>query len=261
LAQRIHNADASQQVENVKARHTYLHARADATTEWLDLWSERDERGWAHAFGCMKGFDQVWFGLVGNYDMMAMQTWLAMRDFYPEVIGKDPRPLMECSVHTLVTDVIEVADDGMSARGSFITPGVIHSVLTPMQEKFCGILWERYGSDFVYENGGWKYLNEQVNPDILTKMDDMDWAAWDYANRTSDNPEPPHPPTLGDPPPTRFGGWHIPWNSLQEPQDSVPWPEPYKTLDEEHKYNHPWVYNEKFKDLKNHKLPGPGKKK
>jgi hypothetical protein len=27
---------------------------------------------------------------------------------------------------------------------------------------------------------------------------------------------------------------------LQPPQDDSPWPEPYETLDEDHKYNHPW---------------------
>ena len=33
LHQRIVNAAASQEVENVKARHTYYHGRADATGE------------------------------------------------------------------------------------------------------------------------------------------------------------------------------------------------------------------------------------
>ena len=43
--------------------------------------------------------------------------------------GGPYNPLMECSVHTLTCDVIEVADDGRSVRGSFVTPGAIHSTL------------------------------------------------------------------------------------------------------------------------------------
>ena len=34
LHQRVLNAAASQAVENVKAQHTYLHGRADASGEW-----------------------------------------------------------------------------------------------------------------------------------------------------------------------------------------------------------------------------------
>ena len=37
LHERIRNANASQEVEKVKARHTYLHGRADATGEWADI--------------------------------------------------------------------------------------------------------------------------------------------------------------------------------------------------------------------------------
>ena len=117
LHERIRNADASQQVENVKAKHAYLHGRADATGEWSVIWSRSDDCSWAHAFGRMRGFDQVYHGSVGDYDKMCMENWLDLYEVYPEVTGKDPRPLMECSVHTLVTDVIEVAADGKSARG------------------------------------------------------------------------------------------------------------------------------------------------
>lgn len=97
---------------------------ADATGEWANIWAMNDDSSWAHAFGRMRGKDQIWYGSVTQYDQMAMENWLEMFRKYPEVGGKDPRPLMEASVHTLVTDVIEVAADGKSARGSFITPGV-----------------------------------------------------------------------------------------------------------------------------------------
>lgn len=237
LHERIRNAAASQAVENVKARHTYWHGRADATSEWDNIWSKSDDCSWAHAFGRMRGFDQVWYGSVTQYDMMAMQNWLEVIKHYPEVGGKDPRPLMEASVHTLVTDVIEVAEDGMSARGSFITPGLIHSTLTEDQAKYCNVLWERYGSDFVCEDGEWKYLHEHVCPDILTRMDTFNWAAEEYARITAPVVEDAMPPTLGDPPPVADPGpMHAPYSVLSKPQNTVPWPEPYKTLDNDNTY-------------------------
>ncbi|MGI5936371.1 MAG: hypothetical protein ACOX7I_06190 [Oscillospiraceae bacterium] len=236
LSQRIKNAAASQEVENVKALHTYYHGRADATSEWAQIWSHSNEISWAHAFGRMRGFDQVWFGSVTQYDKIAFQNWLEMFEIYPEVGGKDPRPLMEASVHTLVTDVIEVADDGMSARASFITPGVIHSVLTPEQKKYCNVLWERYGSDFVCEDGEWKYLHEHVCPDILTRLDCLNWAAEDYQRVTNPDASEAPPVTLGAPPVTDPGPMHAPYSILQKPQNTVPWPEPYETLDNNNTY-------------------------
>lgn len=128
---------------------------------------------------------RFWYGSVAQYDKMSFENAIELMNIYPETAGKDPRPLMEASVHTLVTDIIEVAEDGMSARGSFITPGVIHSTLTTEQKKYCNVLWERYGSDFVYEDGKWKYLHEQVCPDILSRMDCLNWAAEEYARITA----------------------------------------------------------------------------
>ena len=165
-----------------------------------------------------------------------MENWIELIERYPEAGGKDPRPLMEASVHTLVTDIIEVADDGMSARASFITPGVIHSVLTAAGEKYCNVLWERYGADFVYEDGQWKYLHEHVCPDILTRLDYLNWAAEDYARLKDPNSQGPPPATLGSPPVTDPGPMHTPYSVLSKPQNTVPWPEPYGTLDNDNTY-------------------------
>jgi hypothetical protein len=236
ISRRIKNAAASQSVENVKALHTYLHARADSVGEWGSIWSRKPECSWAHAFGRMRGFDQVWFGSVTLYDARTMENFLKLYERYPEVGGKDPRPISEASVHTLVNDVIEVADDGMSARGFFITPGVIHSVLTPMGHRNCFVLWERYGSDFVYEVGAWKYLHEQVCPDIMSMLDCVDWARDDYERLTSPNPGPGLPPVGEGPPVSDPGPLHFPFSVLQPPQDTVPWPESYATMNDDNTY-------------------------
>ena len=45
------------------------------------------------------------------------------------------------------------------------------------------------------------------------------------------------PPTLGDPPPVSDPGpLHMPYSVLKAPQDTVPWPEPYETLDNDNTY-------------------------
>ena len=240
LEERVRNAAASQEVENVKAEHTYYHGRADATGEWGNIWSHSDECSWAHAFGRMRGFDQVWFGSVTRYDAQAMENWLQMYYKYPEIGGKDPRPLLEASVHTLVTDIIEVAADGKTARGSFITPGVIHSRLNPDGRKYCMVLWERYGSDFVCEDGEWKYLHEHVCPDIPGELDHTNWGAEAYERLTK--PQAGGPPPGGgpqNPPVADPGPLHSPYSLLSKPANTVPWPEPYETMDENNTYTKP----------------------
>ncbi len=243
LSQRIRCAEVSQEVENVKSRHQYLHARCDGASEYDHLWVKNDKIRWAHGFGCMEGFQQVWHGSVNDYEEMGYQNWLKLNKIYPEVAGKDPRPLMECSVHTLACDVIEVADDGMSARANFITPGAIHTTLSPDENKWCHILWERYGSDFVIdEDGALKYVTEHVCPDILTDLDYKDWAHEEYVRMTEPDAPPPPPVTLGLPAVKHPGPWHRDYRLLQPPQNDTPCPEPYATFDWDHRYADPEVY-------------------
>ena len=147
--QRIHNAAGSQAVENCHARHS---------------------------FGRMRGFDSVWFNSVGTYDARTYINYLTLYRKFREIIGKDPRPINEASVHCLVNDVIEVAEDGMSARSAYVTPGVIFSNINENEKRWCNFMWERYGSDYVFEDGNWLYLHEQVCPDIMAEFDDRNWA-------------------------------------------------------------------------------------
>ena len=95
IDERVRNAAASQEVENVKAEHSYLHGRADATGEWGNIWSHSDDVSWAHAFGRMRGFDQVWYGSVTRYDAQAMENWLKMyQDYRRSAAGS--QTLLEC---------------------------------------------------------------------------------------------------------------------------------------------------------------------
>ena len=152
LHQRIFNAAATQEAEFVHATHTYLHARANATEEWSQIWSQCDDVSWAHAFGRMRGFKNVWNGSVTCYDVQATQRFQGAYEAMPEIGGFDIRPLMELSLHSLATDIIEVADDGKTSRAFFLTPGLISSSVGSNGKRRCGGLWERYGADFIFED-------------------------------------------------------------------------------------------------------------
>lgn len=178
LQQRLHNAFAVQAVENIKTEHAYLHAASHSFEEWNTLWSRSDDITWAHGFGRMVGWDEVWYGSVWGYDADVLNLYLQLLDKYPEVNGKDPRACGLGGLHSLASGVVEVAKDGKSARSLFLTPGSMASAHSPRGKRAGNMLWERYGSDFVFDetDGKWYYFHEHVCPDFGFSYDTNDWA-------------------------------------------------------------------------------------
>lgn len=242
LSQRIHNAYGSQMAENCHAEHCWLHSRGKTKEEWDRIWTTSDDASWAHRFGRMRGYASVYKGNVTNYDAILYGYYNSIFKIYPQVGGKDPGPLAEVSMHVLDTDVIEVADDGMTARGAFFTPGIIFCRLTPEQSRRCTVFWEHYGSDFVYENGEWRYLHEQVCPDMECELDFENWAREVFLKEVS-NVKKTHKlastdavgsntaPEVEDPGPLHNG-----YNMKDKLWDSVPYPVPYATMDDNNTY-------------------------
>lgn len=173
LSQRIHNAEGVQAAEYLHARHTYLHATSYCKEEWGEFWDTSEEASWGHLFGVMCGFDEVWYNSVSNYDPDGFRGYINLVKQHPEISWFDARSMREISMHTLATDIIEAADDGKTVRASFLTPGILVFALNA-NHHFRGLtLWERYGSDFIYDEdeGEWLYLHEQVCPDMGGPMD------------------------------------------------------------------------------------------
>lgn len=250
LEQRVWNCAASLEAEFLHATHTYLHGRARNREELSELWSHSDNVSWAHGFGRMRGFKSVWNGLVMLYDIQATQKLQQNYEAMPEIAGFDMLSLMELSIHTLATDVVEVADDGKSARAYFLTPGLISGSVTNNGFRRISGLWERYGADFVYEDGCWLYLHEHVCPDMMIPCDGENPGAQNYHRLTHPGEGPFGPGGPGGPPPGMGNGpqlrtrpdcedpgpLHNDWSLVQTVQNTVPWPEPYKTLDNDNTY-------------------------
>lgn len=283
LHQRIHNADASQQVENLKAIHAYTHARNWPVEEWSNIWNLSEDCSWAHGFGRWRGGYKVYLNSVTEWDIPTFTNYMKLYKLYPDVMGMDPRPLNFSPVHNLSSDVIEVADDGKSARGAFLTPGNIYEYLKPQQRRRAIFMWERYGADFVLdEDGHWKYLHEQVCPDFQGNYDNVNWGLEAYQTATNPNhrnsaaPPPDadsagHPEGVngggsagakpeGPPPDTGAAGprdmmlddpgpLHREYEFLMPIQNTCPWPEPYVTLDNQNTYTS-FLGKERYSDEK-----------
>lgn len=249
VRQRVHNAAGSQDVENCKARHAYYHAKAEAAEEWDNIWAPVDEATWGHWFGRMKGWDSIYNGSVTNYDAAVYLYYLSIYKKYPQIGGRDPRPLSDVSMHILDTDVIEVAGDGETARATYFTPGLLFNNYTPEGLKRCLFMWEHYGSDFLFHEGEWKYLHEQVCPNFNQSLDNDNWAFDTYRQLCEDASINLHAKKADN---TASGGEELK-PDVEEPLGIVldyapnlpitsitPCPEPYETMDDKNSYAAPY---------------------
>ena len=233
LDKRVARAADCCEVERVLTVHNYLHAGSRSYEEWSQYWSRRDDTSWAHSYGRMRGFKSIWMGSVVDYDATCIENYRVIVENYPELAGMDYRPLYTNSMHTLTNGIVEVADDGQTARAAYLTPGLLYSLLNDDKKRWGAMLWERYGMDMVKENGEWKYLHYQVCPEFFDLFDIFNPAAIMYNNIKNDvpAPPPPQPRNIEDP-----GPLHMECSPLTPIQDTCPPPLPYETWNNQNTY-------------------------
>lgn len=269
--ERVSNVLACQKVEELKARHAYLHAMDMGREEYGTFWLRSDNSTFGHTFGRMMGWKELvpaHFGSPvarnpfeqakphgmsmpdGEGDDGVMPFQDAPKESVPdrpttseeifgtlELYGHNPKGTFSQSCHVLASSVIEVADDGKSARSFYLTPGTMMGVNGSNGGRNGGWLWERYGSDFVFRDGRWWWFHEQVCPDLAGSMDAENWAQDRYrkyvdgslkVGRCSGAPRS----GISD-----LRSAHNDISIIQTVQDTVPDPKPYEKLDEEHTYS------------------------
>ena len=265
--QRLHNAIGAQEIEQVKAWHAYTHGMGYSKEEWDAIWYRGEDVTWAHFFGRMVGWDQVWFGSVINPEEGYYERYCNHILNYPGASYFDARSVGCTALHCLASGVIEVAEDGKSGRSCYLTPGTMMARMSPNKVRNGGFLWERYGSDFAYDetDGKWYYFHEQVCPDIGSEYGTVNWGQRMYDEEIHPRPHFGPPPqeekkeapapggegqggapggyrpvkprgALGGPPCADVGPLHNNASMTQTVQNTVPWPEPYKTLDDQNSY-------------------------
>lgn len=235
--QRVHNALGAQKVEELKARHAYLHGVGYSREEWDYFWHNCANTTWAHQFGRMVGWHEVYYNNVVHMDRMMVDAAFEQIDNYPELAGHDLRSTCSGGCHVLASDVIEVAEDGQSARSSYLTPGTLMGSIGMDGKGRGGVwLWERYGSDFVFHDGQWLWFHEQVCPDLAGNYDVGNWGHdryLDYLDKDISIGEVGGCPAML----TEPGLLHADYSIVQTVQDTVHPPKPYRTLDDENTYS------------------------
>jgi hypothetical protein len=171
------------QVQNVMSKHAYYHAAGMHLEELSNIWV--DEKGpnadtatFASPGWIMHGIAGVkkFYG-QGNQDNKAKELE-ALSKLYPEIknIKENLGAGHEYAMHTNTTPVIEIAGDGKTAKGIWYSPGIgLSAHINGSEVSYGGtFFWEKYGADFLKENGEWKIWHCQMwydwTPSFPTSM-------------------------------------------------------------------------------------------
>lgn len=198
LHTRIARAVGAIECEKVMSRHVYWHSAGIHRKEYEQYWSKRVHITWGHGFGQQADRFVYYDSYVLSKEKNAFKSFYEIKQKYPDAANcVFPEAMAEYSNHLTTTPIIEVADDGLSAKGLFYTPGFINGHCGANGQLRSQALWERYGADFVYEDGKWVYSHLRVCPDIGGTV-----GMGGFAYRKRDNMGGPAP---GDMPPMPDG--------------------------------------------------------
>lgn len=140
------------EINNLMSLHSWYHAAMRNDLEVQNIWVSADGEFadtaiWAQTSGYMLGIDHI-MEYYGN----------------PDNKGAMPDPKGGFIWHTITTPVVEVAEDRQTAKGIWYTPGIVGEYKEDGTNS-SQWMWEKYGVDFVRENGEWKVWHMKVYTD------------------------------------------------------------------------------------------------
>lgn len=159
----------TQEIQNLMSRRAFYHSAGRNDLEF-DLYAKRADISWGQNQGYRVGPDSIKADYVTDNIRDRNASLERLSKIYPELKNDPSKAGVGIFVmHTLSTPVIEIAGDGQTAKGVWYTPGAIGMV--DKKGKLTGDwLWERYGVDFIKENGQWRFWHIVVFTDFLSPM-------------------------------------------------------------------------------------------
>jgi hypothetical protein len=206
IEERLQRLEDVREIENLMAKYAYLHT-AGKHEETAGLFALNTPGVRVDLMGVYEGAEGVRRAMVKIHQSMN--------------IGK-PGFLF---VHTQTTPVIQVAGDGKTAKGVWMSPG-LETRKNPNSGEFVAYwLWGNYGVDFIKEDGKWRFWHFHVYA----------YMAAPY-NKSWTDPSGALELLPGAIKPDRPSPFSYMYSATAEIKlDPVP-PEPYETFDEKSAY-------------------------
>lgn len=206
-----------QAVENLMSRHVLYHCYGEHRAEMEEIWVQEPANQATASFGQNQGYyvgyDAIWEAYVEGHDSSWLETAKAqaeklgidISDMTDEEILETYGGMGQLLLHVTTTAIIEVAEDGQTAKGYWYSPGMIAE-----SGQSANTIWEAYGADFIKENGEWKLWHLHMYTDFMCAFGDtftstsgsdkgMPGNGGPDGNGAPGNSEPPEMPEGGFP--------------------------------------------------------------
>ena len=168
-----------QAVENLMSRHVQYHCYGEHIEELEEIWVQEPENQETASFGQNQGYYVGYDAIYESYGSGHERTWLESAKSYCEENGIDISDMTDEEIvetyggvgqlllHVTTTAIIEVAEDGNTAKGYWYSPGMIAE-----SGQSANSIWEAYGADFIKENGEWKMWHLHMYTDFMCAFGD-----------------------------------------------------------------------------------------
>jgi len=201
------------EIQNVMAKHSYYYSAQEQWRELDEAWSKKkDDISYGHNDGYYVGRKSVEEYYGRKNETRRKQTLDALSKVYPDIKNvKENEGVGDLVMHTLTTPYIEIAEDGQTAKGVWMSIGLCSR--TGNDGKASAMwLWEKFATDFVKEDGEWKIWHFQIYSDVLGNVDEA------MLSMFSQQPQGSAIPSAGQQPPVGQGPQGAPGAGGGQPQ-------------------------------------------
>ena len=214
LTLRLDRLQAVRDVQNLMSRYTYYQSAA-MQDETIALFAQ-------HTPGTRA--EMLW----GVYDGLDSVKKCYKFDHLEHSDLKKRAGVMQ--IDTLTTPIIQVAGDGKTAKGVWISPGLDSTVADGKPSAKWA--WTKYGADFVKEDGAWKIWHLHIYGIFDTDYH-RSWAEGTPVKYDASYTGAVGHPMHNDRPPT--SSWAFSADTVF-PDDQPSIPQPYETFNEKTAY-------------------------
>jgi hypothetical protein len=237
LEEKIQRSLDFQEVQNVASLHEYYHAALSHKEEYENIWAHKiPDISWTNnsqRFEGQASFKKFYVETIALQKRMWLEELHKMR---PDIEDKPENYGAGILwAHTLTTPVIQIAGDGKTAKGIWMSWGHLTQA---MGGKFLtSWAYEKYGIDFIKEDGQWKIWHLHTFVDFYSPVDGT-WTdpqtngASNKERSDLDTPPPPDAPFTPD----KMGEFYIGYSPSTVPKMEPKPPVPYYTFSETFSY-------------------------
>ncbi|MBN1628925.1 MAG: nuclear transport factor 2 family protein [Thermoleophilia bacterium] len=157
------------EVQNCMSRHAYYHGAGMHAEELEKNWVKKTPNPtFAMNFGKWVGYESIKKCYVDAGPIINGAGLEALSRQFPDIeVKEENMGIGNLVIHAQTTPIIEIAGDGQTAKGIWVTPGV---VTLPFPQLQAWWMWEKYGADFVKEEGEWRMWHLAMFTDFGVPM-------------------------------------------------------------------------------------------